>query len=420
MQVYKIKYLLIISSMTFVCGTGFGQFKNVTVQPVSGDEALVASISINPRDLKNMVLVGSSQSIFYSNDSGISWTKAAAPIPKEALNPALAVGNKGDFFSFFSSSGKIHCFASHDGGRTWVEEGSVSVDPNKVNRKLEAGVDEKGNLYLTAVQFDAYPSQDKACTSRVLFSRSSSGKKWSLPVQLAQSQGNCEDGDDTPSASALQISHDGKVFSSWSFQGRLYLDRSFDGGSMWLSNDISVGSHPGGKDFKIPGVDHYEGMPRLLVDRSKSQYYGSLYIAWEDQRNGSDDTDIWFIRSSNFGDNWTVPLRINDDEPGSQQYASALSMDYSTGILYMAYLDRRDHDGNETDTYVAFSMDGGSSFKSVKVNDASFLPTSNAGRALSLAVSKGVISVAWTRMEGSAPVFSTVTMKHDDLAKAVK
>jgi carbohydrate-selective porin OprB len=43
-------------------------------------------------------------------------------------------------------------------------------------------------------------------------------------------------------------------------------------------------------------------MPVLKVDNSKSRMNGSLYLVWADQRNGENDTDIWFMRSTNQGD----------------------------------------------------------------------------------------------------------------------
>jgi hypothetical protein len=216
------------------------------------------------------------------------------------------------------------------------------------------------------------------------------------------------------------VSHDGKVICGWSQRGQIFLDRSFDGGGFWLSNDISVGSQPGGWDFALPGLDKNEESIALMVDRSKSQYQGSIYLVWADQRNGTDDTDIWFIRSNNYGDNWTSTLRVNDDEPGSHQYAPTLATDPVTGLMYVAYFDRRAHDDNQTDVYVAYSMDGGSSFTNIKINEAAFAPDANVPAALKIVAYKGFVGVNWIQSDGSTSSSWTTVIKHDDLAKAAK
>jgi hypothetical protein len=296
-----------------------------------------------------------------------------------------------------------------------VETGVVNTDPKKTNVKLLASVDDKENLYLTWVQFDAFPSQDNSCTSVVQFSRSSNGKKWSSPTRLNQDAGNCLDGDNSPSKAFPAISSDERVFSAWSINGRIFLDRSYDGGSTWLSNDIGITNQPGGKNFDIPGLDKYEASPSIILDRSRSQYQGFLYLAWADQHSGQNDTDVWFIRSNNGGDNWTSVLRVNDDDPGKHQYAPTLAMDYSTGIVYVAYFDRRAYEDNQTDVYVAYSMDGGTSFNNVKVTSAPFIADQTLLNSLSMTAMKSTLAITWSQSDGTSPRLLTIVLKHDEL-----
>jgi len=311
---------------------------------------------------------------------------------------------------------------SSDGGLTWSTGVSIGLNHPKDQDKQWPAIDSKDNLYLTWTEFDSYGSKDPNCQSRILYSTSKSGKKWSTPKEISQTPGNCEDSDETVMGATTAI-YDGKVFVAWANQEKIFLDRSFDGGDMWLSNDLAVSTQPGGWNLVIPGHDRCNGLPILKTDRSKNSIYrGSLYLLWADQRNGSDDTDIWISRSTNFGDNWTMPLRVNNDEAGKHQYLPWLAIDQSSGYVYVLFYDRRAYDDEQTDVYLAYSRDGGSSFTNVKISERPFKPVADTffGDYTNLSVHNGVIACVWTRMdEGKTSVITSV-FSQQELDKAVK
>jgi hypothetical protein len=248
---------------------------------------------------------------------------------------------------------------------------------------------------------------------------SKNGKKWSEPVQISQLPGNCVDDDNTAEGAVPTVTFDGKVFVAWANKGKIYLDRSFDGGSLWLRNDIVVAEQKGGWDMEIPGHDRCNGMPVLMTDRSKSNFRGSLYLVWADQSKGPGDTDIWFTRSHNFGDNWSSPMRINNDKTTTHQYLPWMVVDQATGYIYIVYYDRRKYEDNQTDVYLAYSTDAGASFKNVLISEEPFTPEDKTsfGDYNNISAHKGVIAPIWTRMdEGRTSVWTTV-IKHEDLLK---
>ncbi len=149
----------------------------------------------------------------------------------------------------------------------------------------------------------------------------------------------------------------------------IFLDRSYDDGNTWLSTDVVVTKQQGGSSMKIPGVQNGSSFPILKVDNSPRRSNGSLYIAFEDQRNGENDTDIWLVRSTSRGDSWTLPLRINMDPPGKHQFMPVLATDPTTGGVFVLYYDRRDSDGLDTQVYLAHSMDGGNTFNELKLSE---------------------------------------------------
>ena len=109
----------------------------------------------------------------------------------------------------------------------------------------------------------------------------------------------------------------------------------------------------------------------------------ALYLAWADGRNG--DLDVFFMRSTDAGDNWTDPIRVNGDRLANKRSQKWPRMSVAPrGRIDVAWYDYR-HDaegvpaddvefflGKSNDVYVASSSDGGKTFDDdVRVTDAS-------------------------------------------------
>ena len=162
------------------------------------------------------------------------------------------------------------------------------------------------------------------------------------------------------------------------------------------------------------------GIPVLMINQSKSPAQGSLYLVWADQRNGENDTDIWFIRSTNFGDNWTSPMKLGDDKNKRHQYSPWMTVDQSTGYIYVVYFDRGNYEDNQTDVYLSYSTDSGSSFKNVKISETPFNPADSTMSASynNISAHKGVIVPIWTRVDdGKASIWTSI-IKQADLIQA--
>ena len=158
----------------------------------------------------------------------------------------------------------------------------------------------------------------------------------------------------------------------------------------------------------------------LLCDNTKkSNLTGALYLMWADQLRGENDTDIWFTRSLNFGDNWNQPGRINDDSPGKHQYFPFMAFDSETGYIYILYYDRRNHVNETTDVFIAYSKDGGASFKNVKINETPFVADAgiSIGDYIGIAAHDGVITPVWTRTEGAKNSVWISVIKQEELEK---
>ncbi|MBL6447173.1 exo-alpha-sialidase [Fulvivirga sp. 29W222] len=405
----------------------YGQFKNIVLDRQDSITRAPAepSVAISYKDRDNIVGSAILDKVYVTKDGGKTWSKNRLTSSLGVWgDPVVISDRKGDFYYFHLSdpTGKnwqseeildrIVCQKSSDEGETWSDGASIGANHPKDQDKEWAVADpNSGNIYVSWTQFDDYGSKEEGCYSNILFSESNGGKKWSDPIKINQLQGDCVDDDNTVEGAVPAVGPLGQLYVAWSYGGKIYLDRSLDKGKNWLRNDIVVTEQPGGWSLNIPGLNRTNGMPVLICDNSNSQYRGFLYLNWSDQRNGEDDTDIWFMKSANHGDTWSTPVRVNDDAPGKHQFLSWMTMDETSGFIYIVYYDRREHDDLQTDVYLAYSTDGGNSFTNKKISEKPFSPDEENffGDYTNIAAHDGRIVPMWTRMDdGQTSIITTV------------
>jgi len=238
-------------------------------------------------------------------------------------------------------------------------------------------------------------------------------------VQINESPGDCLDDDFTAEGAVPAIGTDGKIYVAWANRGNIYFDRSYDEGNTWLRNDLLIAKQEGGWTLEIPGLERSNGLPVLAIDNSTSRYHGTLYLVWADQKNGKDDTDIWLIRSTNRGDYWSKPVRINTDDSRTHQFLPWISVDPTNGHVYVVYYDRRNYEDNQTDVYLSYSFDGGNTFKEVKISETPFIPDAGKffGDYTNIDAYGGVVTPIWTRMDSGKTSVLTTIIKDEELPK---
>lgn len=97
---------------------------------------------------------------------------------------------------------------------------------------------------------------------------------------------------------------------------------------------------------------------------------GTLFCTWTANGLSSAQTagyDIWFSKSTNNGQTWSAPVRINPgpDEEAHQFYASLYVN--NTGTLCISYYDRSDDPtGTSTDYVITVSEDDGATFSTAQ------------------------------------------------------
>lgn len=344
------------------------------------------SISINKANPANVTAGAILDKVFYSNDTGKTWTadtlKSTYGVWGDPVLISDYAGNQ-YFFHLSDPTGKnwkseeildrIVCQKSEDGGKTWNNGSYMGLSHPKDQDKQWVAVDPETNtLYCTWTQFDKYGSKAAEDKSNILFSASTDfGESWSEAMEISQYAGNCLDGDSTTEGAVPAVGPDGEVHVAWAFDEKIYFD-IIDPSGNDLVDDILIAEQPGGWDIDVPGLMRANGMPVTVCDLSDGPNHGTIYVNWVDNRNGN--YDVWLSKSTDKGKSWSEPQRINDDKTKRDQFFTWISCDPVTGHLYTVFYDRRNTKGNETEVYMAYSKDGGKTWKNEKISEKPFTP----------------------------------------------
>jgi hypothetical protein len=403
-------FLLLLLGVTHL----FAQFNNLKVSSDSAYFPEEVTIAINPVN-PNQVAAGANIYYFYSFEQlSNSWKEKILTSGFGVWgDPCVVYDTKGNlFFAHLSNppSGywidRIVIQKSTDNGLTWSDGVGVGFNSPKNQDKEWLAVDHsnsryRNNIYVAWTEFDKYASNNSKDSSRILFSYSEDeGETWSTPVRISDVGGNCLDKDETVEGVVPAIGVNGEIYLTWAGPKGLMFDKSLDGGKTF-GKDIFITDIPGGWDFDVPGIDRCNGMPITACDISKSDYRGNIYVGWSDQRNGKDNTDIFFIKSIDNGKTWSAVKKVNNDNSSRHQFFTWMTVDSTSGNIYFIFYDRRNTTGNATDVYIARSKDGGETFQNFKISQSSFVPDKNVffGDYINIAVYKGVIRPIWMRMD---------------------
>ncbi|MBK8555047.1 MAG: exo-alpha-sialidase [Lewinellaceae bacterium] len=395
-------------------------FKNIQIARGDRDSPYgpcEPTICINPLNKNNIAAGAILDRYYWSVDGGLNWFSSRLICPYGVYgDPVIVADYKGNFYYAHLSDPENQGWASpslldriviqksSSSGQIYDPGTYCGLNPPKDQDKHWLAVDSlSGNLYCSWTEFDKYGSKNTtADRSRIRFSRSTDeAHNWSTPVTISELDGDCADDDNTPEGAVPAIGPNGEIYIVWSNQNKIWLDRSLDGGQTWLEHDVAVADQPGGWAFEIPGLSRCNGMPSLVCDRSPGPKRGTLYVNWSDQRNGSNDTDVWVAESTDGGNTWSKPVRVNDDKKGSHQFFNWMEIDQSNGNLYVVFYDRRAYTDNQTDVYLGVSEDGGKSFQNLKISESPFDPESYVffGDYNHIAVQDGRVRPIWTRLD---------------------
>jgi hypothetical protein len=384
------------------------------------------SIIMDPKNPANLVAGTVLNNAYMSTDTGKTWTEQKLFSPYGVWgDPVVIVDTMGHFYYFHLANppggnwiDRIVCQKSTDGGQTWSEGTYMGLNGAKAQDKHWAVVDRtNNNIYVTWTQFDKYGSNLPNDSTVILFSKSTDGgATWAEARRINEMAGDCIDSDSTVEGAVPAVGPNGEIYVAWAGPAGIVFDRSLDQGETWLADDIFIDPMPTGWDYSIPGIYRANGLPVTVCDLSGGPHHGTIYVNWTDQRNGPDDTDVWLSKSTDGGNTWSPPARVNDDPPGKHQFFTWMTVDQTTGYLYFVFYDRRDHEGLGTDVYLAVSADGGQTFVNQKISETPFVPNPDIffGDYTNITAHAGIIRAIWTRLhEGQISVWTHLISQGD-------
>jgi hypothetical protein len=334
------------------------------------------------------------QALYGSTDGGATWTYACAPWPASlnqgagpiffGSDPAVAWDAAGHAYAAYlllsqNNSGQIITSAievakTSDSGQTWAPFGTVV---NNLASPLNFDDKEMMAVDTTSGQAHSFTNRiyviwDENNTEEIA---STTNGTFSSPVVLEDvaDRGSDIGGD-------VAIGPDGTVYVIWNRlqfntfnnqTGETTVFAASTNGGASFSTPVTIATHHlfsfGNNPF-IPAQDKrgINAFASIAVDRS-SAHPGNLYVVYADfasSVSAASDTNIYMVRSTNGGANWSAPLKLNDDSGTASQFFPWIDVDASSGEVVASWYDTRNDSPAFTHTqmFAAASEDGGMTF----------------------------------------------------------
>jgi hypothetical protein len=338
-------------------------------------------IATNPRDVLNSICAFNINNLYYTLD-GYNWTKNNPTFPGFSVigDPVMAYDSLGTcYYAQLYQNGATYGITvtkSTNKGVSWVGTTSVYSTTVGLSDKEWITADQTAGPYSNYV----YVGWRQFGASNMRFVRSTDlGTTWSAPQTFFGGQGAyvCVG----PNGNV----QGGSVYFAATSGGGMYINRSTDGGATFSAQVIAATINPPGVScagrYTVKNCIRNNEFPRMAADNSFTSTRGNVYCVFAANPIGPDNADIFIIKSTDYGITWTSPQRVNDDATITDQWLPSVSVDNTTGKVFICWYDSRvDVASNlQTRLYAATSTNGGTSFTTNEnVSDVSFNPNSMA------------------------------------------
>ncbi|UCG31853.1 MAG: exo-alpha-sialidase, partial [Phycisphaerales bacterium] len=346
---------------------------NASGDNIVGDAANEPSIAVDPTNPSRMAIgwrqFDTISSDFrqagwgYTTDGGQTWTFPGVIDPGVfRSDPVLDSDADGNFYfnsltadPIYLTDFMCHVYKSTDGGATWGP-GVYAFGGDKqwmtIDRTDGIG---RNNIYAYWTRFYTCPG----CNGHFCVSYDE-GQSFTnlMDVPGSPQWGTLAVGP----AGELYVAGDGFVVAKSTTMQDETLPPAFDF-STTVSLDGSM-SYSGG-----PNPGGLLGQVWIAVDHSGGPTHGYVYLLCSVNRySTSDPLDVMFSRSTDGGQTWSPPVRINDD-PGDAAYQWFGTMSVApNGRIDVIWLDtRNDPGGYDSELYYSYSEDAGQTWS---LNDA--------------------------------------------------
>jgi hypothetical protein len=360
------------------------------------------SIFVDPND--NLVVLNSNNSTqnpvgnlygandLYSFDAAETWEgEVQGAGGSNSGDPTTAIGLNGRWYvNYIDNPGGMGVSYSDNQGQSWTTK-TVAPNPGELADKNHMWIDNnsdspyEGNVYVAWTNFGGPDDAEIAISVST-----NDGVTWSTGVAISYdvNAGSHNQGVN------IQTGPNGEVYVIWGIydgwptdESAIGMAKSLDGGATWepavriIDNIRGIRTSETSKDQRV------NSFPVCAVDISNGADEGSIYVTWTNIGypgiNTGNDMDIYVIKSTDSGDNWSVPMKINQDEAGlgHQHYFPWITVDPENGVVSAIFYDDRNVGGSDCEVFCANSEDGGQTWEDFKVSDVSFTPAPISGLA---------------------------------------
>jgi hypothetical protein len=346
--------------------------------------------------------------ISFSMNGGTTWTDAQLSVPQDPFSPPgmtfpvifdpfISFGPPDNVYAGYIATATGNCPASGlfiersiDGGMTWFGPTMIAANPGAVGANdPNYRFNDRPTMHVSVfAQVAVVWIKDVNCNmawSDVYYASSfpppgppmpgNTGLSFAAPVTVNDNP----NGTDMANVPDVKIHPNGFAYVVWidvnvtggnPTTGTIKLDRTIepfpvnfgpdinvitiDPAPATLSNSSGVATSGGGS-YPVIALDEFDGSGQ------------TIYMAYSatPQPFVGDEADIYFIKSTDSGQTWTAPLRVNDDNSMTDQTEPVIGWHHAggSGVIVIGWYDKRNCANDDRwDVYMTRSVNGGASF----------------------------------------------------------
>jgi len=331
---------------------------------ITGDAANEPSIVVHPLEPNRMAIgwrqFNNVRSNFrqagwgWSNDRGRSWTFPGVFTPGVfRSDPVLDTDAEGRFY-YYSLKNSLLCdfFFSNSGGRNWTGPTAAFGGDKQwftIDRTDGAG---RGNIYAS------WSTSGNPWGERVFIRSTDGGQSFSQPIVLmpAPIWGTPTVDPDGALYLAGNAAHNYNIFvvyrslDAWD----AFVEPTFDAFTLNLGGRQTVGGEPNPVGLL--------GQVWIAANHSDGPDRGHLYVVASVDPPGRDPQDVHFVRSTDRGESWSLPIRVNTDDRDAWQWFGTMSVAPGGRIDVVWIESVTEVEPNIGQLTFSFSEDGGDSW----------------------------------------------------------
>lgn len=313
---------------------------------------------------------------YWTTDGGVTWAgnNLLSPFTQSSSDPGPTIDKNGVIiFTTLDVPGMVAAYSTNN-GTSWSSR--ITIQSGSVDKNF-AGTDDAPSSSYYGRSYCVWSNFALGQPPIMVSYTTNGGVSWSAPLQINTSvSGHYSQGCD------IACGPNGEVYVCWAAplssgaftEDFLGFAKSTNGGVSWTVTDNAYDMNGiRSTSFNGWGV-RVNSFPRIAVDRSGGSRNGWIYVVSTDRNlaPSGTDADVILHYSSNGGTSWSSGIRVNTDalNNGKVQFFPAISVDNQGGVNVVFY-DNRNYPsvGDSCETFLARSVDGGTTWTNFVVSD---------------------------------------------------